>query len=163
MTDTQLKLVSKPVKFVPSKPRATSRRQLQRIAQHNFSCYAAIATMFSLAVLSLTHLAKGISILTGSPMWESIAMAIGTDFGFVSVELAMVTALNRKNIETWARPTLYGLLLWSAFLNAFAFSAQSSGSWMPYVAGALGVSIPALMFSLTRIGSTMWIDAQPKN
>lgn len=160
MSDSIVKLVSKPITKPATKSK--SKKQIQRISQHNFSCYAAIGTMFSLAALSLTHLAKGISILTSSPMWESIAMAIGTDFGFVSVELAMVTALNRKNIEKWARPTLWGLLLWSAFLNAFAFSAQSSG-WMQYVAAGLGLSIPALMFSLTRIGSTMWIDAQPKN
>jgi hypothetical protein len=48
------------------------------------------AVILVLLYLSLSHLARGITIVTGCEMWEGTAMAIGLDLLIVALEVAMV-------------------------------------------------------------------------
>jgi hypothetical protein len=43
-----------------------------------------------LTALSLSHLAHGVEIVTGSSTWESWAMAAGVDCGFITLELSQL-------------------------------------------------------------------------
>jgi hypothetical protein len=118
----------------------------------------------SLVALSLTHLATGIQVVTGSPQWESWSMAIGVDCGYVALELASLTAVTdaiRKAIGKFTRPAIIGTLAGSAALNAFAFGSQAQG-WLVYPAIALGLCIPGLVYALTRVGAVLWIEGGAK-
>ena len=50
----------------------------------------------------------------------------------------------------------------SAALNALAFAAQSAG-WMLAPAIAMGLAIPALVYALTRIGATLYLDCSARS
>jgi hypothetical protein len=108
--------------------------------------------------LSLAHLSHGIQIVTLAPAWEAMSLAIGIDFAYVSFEVANLTATEatRRKIACWTNPAIVGTLVGSAVLNAFAFAAPREGWWM-LAAGALGVSVPALIFVATKVGSEMWM------
>lgn len=112
-----------------------------------------------LTALSLTHLAAGIGIVTSAPVWECWALGLGIDLGFVALELAkiMVRERTRKEVNGLLNTGITGTLIGSAILNAFAFGNAATGL-MVYPAVALGVSIPALVYCLTRIGAKSWID-----
>jgi hypothetical protein len=100
--------------------------------------------------LSLNHLARGVQIVTGCEPWEATAMAIGLDLLIVGLECAMVvTARTRayRPVARFANPALIVAFLWSAGLNAFAFSAASAVLWMTVVAATLGASIHALIYA----------------
>lgn len=116
----------------------------------------------SLTALSLSHLAHGIEAVTNSPTWESWAMAVGIDAGFVALEVAnlSITEKARKELETWTIWSIRATLLLSAALNAYAFGAGATGFRLDPMfqlsfALILGVTIPGLIFSLTHIGSRM--------
>jgi hypothetical protein len=65
----------------------------------------------------------------------------------------------RKSVATWASPTIVGTLLVSAVMNAYAF-AIAAETWMVATAACvLGVSIPMLIYVLTRVSVALWIDA----
>jgi hypothetical protein len=111
------------------------------------------AVLLVLLYLSLNHLANG--VLTGCEPWEATAMAIGLDLLIVGLECAMVvTAGTRayKPVARFANPALIVAFLWSAGLNAFAFSAASAVLWITVVTATLGASIPALICAGTRRG-----------
>jgi hypothetical protein len=112
-----------------------------------------------LTALSLTHLSCGIQITTGAAAWEGWSMAVGIDFGFVALEVAKIMSRDRtmRSIAGHLNVAIVGTLVGSAVLNAFAFAAAASG-WLVYPAVALGLAIPGLIYCLTRIGATMWID-----
>lgn len=144
----------KPLK--PLKPlKSASRRALskQRLASG-----AVTAVAVTLTALSLSHLAHGIEIVTHAPTWEAWAMATGIDLGFLSCEMAHLTAISdeaKRTVSRFARPTVIATLIASAIMNAFAFSSALEGvSVVPAV--LLGAAIPALIYSLTRIGVAMW-------
>lgn len=143
-------------------PRMTPRRA--RKLQQQVCAGAAVGLVaLTLTGLSLTHLAHGISIVTTAPAWESWAMAVGVDLGFVALEFAQLTVGERlrRTIGRWARPTIVGTLAGSAILNAFAFGAAASGLLIgPAI--ALGVAIPALIYSLTRVGASILLDQRAK-
>jgi hypothetical protein len=116
-----------------------------------------------LLYLSLNHLAHGVRIVTGCEPWEATAMAIGLDLLIVGLECAMVvTAGTRayKPVARFANPALIVAFLWSAGLNAFAFSAASSVLWMSVVAASLGASIPALIYAGTRSWAALTIESR---
>jgi hypothetical protein len=46
----------------------------------------------------------------------------------------------------------------SAAMNGFAFAAHASG-FLIYPAIGLGLAIPALIYALTKVAATLWIDA----
>jgi hypothetical protein len=72
-----------------------SRRERAASRQQAFGAAALGFVAVALTALSLTHLAHGIAIVTGCPVWEAWAMAIGVDLGFVALELARLTARER--------------------------------------------------------------------
>jgi hypothetical protein len=108
---------------------------------------------FALLGLSLAHLASGVQLITQAPAWESWALAIGLDIGFISAEAALLcaaTASVHREVTRFATPTIIGTILASAAMNALAFASQASG-WYVYPAAALGTAIPAMVFALSRI------------
>jgi hypothetical protein len=116
-----------------------------------------------LLYLSLNHLAHGVRIVTGCEPWEATAMAIGLDLLIVGLECAMVvTAGTRayKPVARFANPALIVAFLWSAGLNAFAFSAASAVLWMTIVAASLGASIPALIYAGARSWAALTIESR---
>jgi hypothetical protein len=106
-----------------------------------------------LTVLSLSHLAHGIQLVTSAPSWEAWVMAIGIDLGFIALEIAQLCAVTpavRKEISKYTVPAIVGTLAASAVMNALAFGAQATG-WMLYPAVGLGIAIPALIYALSRV------------
>jgi hypothetical protein len=118
------------------------------------------AVAVTLTALSLSHLAHGIELVTHADTWESWAMAIGIDLGFVALELSQLATVSdkvRQQVSRFARPAIGGTLAGSAAMNAFAFAAQADGHTMMAAAITLGVAIPALIYALTRVGAGLWI------
>jgi hypothetical protein len=118
----------------------------------------------TLTALSLSHLAHGIVIVTGAEIWESWAMAIGIDLGFIALELSQL-AINdkvRRHVGRFARPAILGTLAGSAGMNAFAFAAQTVNPWMMAAAVTLGIAIPSLIYALTRVGAALYIDCHSR-
>jgi hypothetical protein len=116
-----------------------------------------------LLYLSLNHLAHGITIVTGTDPWEGTAMAIGLDLLIVALECAMVATVGTKShraVARFANPALIVAFLWSAGLNAFAFSATTDVLWMTIVAASLGASIPGLIYAGTRAWAALAISAR---
>src|SRR5262249_58184343 len=103
-------------------------------------------------------------IVTGSSTWESWAMAIGIDLGFVALELSQLAISKkvRKQVGRFARPAILGTLAGSAAMNAFAFAAQTASLPMTVAAITLGVSIPALIYALTSVGAALYIDTHAR-
>jgi hypothetical protein len=119
----------------------------------------------TLVALSLSHLARGIEIITAAPAWEAYALAVGVDLGFVAVEGAQLLAATeklRKALSRYTRPAIIGTLVGSAGMNAYAFAAQASGAWHPYAAAVLGIAVTSLIYPLTRIGAALWADCHAR-
>ncbi len=118
----------------------------------------------TLTALSLSHLAHGVEIVTGSASWESWSMAIGIDLGFIALELSQlaINANVRRQIARFARPAILGTLAGSAAMNAFAFAAQTTNVWMMAAAVSLGIAIPTLIYALTRVGAALYIDVHTR-
>jgi hypothetical protein len=115
----------------------------------------------ALAALSLHDLADGIALVSpGSSGWQSWALAVGIDCGFITTELLQLTIGEklRKQISRYSQGLIVGTMCGSAVMNAAAFAASASG-WRAYAAAALGVAIPGLIFVLTKLATTAWIDA----
>lgn len=147
-------------KSVRKSVRVTKAQRRQLMAA---GCVGSVAMV--LTGLSLSHLANGIELVTNSHSFEAWSMAVGIDLGFVSLELAQIMCAGeklRKQISRFTKPAIVGTLVGSAAMNAFAFAAQSSG-WMMYAAAALGLSIPALIFAMTKIGAAMYIDCHSRS
>lgn len=140
--------------------RATRALRRQAATAAGIGLVAATVT-----ALSLRHLSHGIGIVTGAEGWEAWAMAVGIDLGFVALELAQVATVServRKQVAKFAKPAIVGTLLGSAGMNAFAFAAQATGTWTIAAAVALGVSIPALVYCLTRVGAALYVDTHAR-
>lgn len=145
----------------PSKYAVGQVRQKERVATKQQAIAAGVLGMVGivLTALSLTHLAAGIGIVTSAPIWECWALGIGIDLGFVALELAKVLCRERtiKEVNGLLNTGIVGTLMGSAILNAFAFGNAAAGL-LVYPAVALGISIPALVYCLTRIGCKAWIE-----
>lgn len=129
------------------------RRTKQSVTNQQRVGYATLTIAGVLTFLSLSHLAHGVSIVTHAPTWEAWAMAIGIDLGFLSCEAAcvLVTDQARAMVNRFAKPTVIATMLGSAVMNAYAFTSTISGiDAIPAI--LLGAAIPALIYSLTRIG-----------
>ncbi len=143
---------------------AHSKSFVKRMRRQGTAAVAIGGVAGTLVALSLSHLAHGIEIVTAAPQWESWAMAVGIDLGFVALEAAQVTATTpalRNYIGRFTRPAIVGTLAGSAAMNAFAFASQVAG-WYMYAAIVLGIAIPSLIYVLTRIGAAMYIDCNSK-
>ena len=114
--------------------------------------------------LSLDHLATGIEIVTNVSGWQNWAMAIAIDLGFITLELAQLSATTEKvskAISRFTKPAIAGTMIGSDFMNAFAFAALASG-YMVGPAIVLGLAIPAMIYSLTRVGAALYVDCDSK-
>jgi hypothetical protein len=150
-----------------NKPATTTRRSVcaKRAMRRQAATAAAIGTVaVVLTALSLSHLAHGISLVTGAAGWESWAMAVGIDLGFVALELSLITVGDKllKTVARYARPAIVGTLIGSAGMNAFAFAAAASGPVTMAAAVVLGIAIPALIYALTRVGAAIYIDCDTR-
>ena len=158
-TVTQLRKTST---STAKKPNRGFQKKMKRQAM---SAAAIGAVAVSLTALSLDHLAQGIDIVTGATGWQSWAMAVGIDLGFISLELAQIAAATdkvAKNISRYTRPAIIGTMVGSAGMNAFAFAASATG-YMVAPAVVLGVAIPGLIYAMTRVGAALYIDCHSKN
>jgi hypothetical protein len=122
---------------------------------------AAFVLLVALALLglSLTHLASGVAIVTGSSERDGWLMALGIDLGFVALEIAVLTAPAEKRpvVARYASPAILGTLATSAAMNAFAFASHAQGL-MIYPAICLGFAVPALVYALTKTGATICLE-----
>jgi hypothetical protein len=144
-----------------SRPQVTRSHRAVRAERRQTKVAAAAGLVAAtLTALSLHHLATGIGLLTGCPTWESWAMAIGIDLGFITLEMLMITAVTeavRRKIARHANPAIIGTLLGSAGMNALAFAAQATG-WMVYPAALGGAVIPALIYLVMRAATTAYLS-----
>jgi hypothetical protein len=150
------------LKSVPAKK--SNRAMIKKMRRQAMSGVAIGAVAVCLTGLSLSHLAHGIELVTDSGVTEAWAMAIGIDVGFIAMELAQLNAATEKLAKAIARftkPAIMGTLIFSAAMNAFAFSAQAKG-YMIAPAVVLGIAIPGLIYALTRIGAALYIDCDSK-
>ncbi len=116
-----------------------------------------LAVALALLGLSLSHLASGVAIVTGSGERDGWLMAIGIDIGFVALELALLVApaATRPAVARYAQPAIIGTLATSAAMNAFAFASHADGL-MIFPAIGLGFAVPALVYALTKTGAIMY-------
>jgi hypothetical protein len=141
------------------RPPAEQSKPVTRFAlakqQQAAAAVAAVAVI--LTVLSLSHLAHGVQLLTSCPVWESWSMAAGLDLAFVGCEIALLASATdrvRKEIAGYCRLAIGGTMLVSAGLNGLAFGAVATG-WFLYPAIGLGVSVPGLIYLLSRVSFTL--------
>lgn len=73
-------------------------------------------------VISLTHLADGIILLTDCPQWQGWAMAIGIDLMLIAAEYLMLTCEMPNDARRAAEMLCILVVLWSSYLNALAFT-----------------------------------------
>lgn len=106
--------------------------------------------------LSLSHLAEGVQLVTGSGTAAAWSMAVGIDLAFVALEVAMLVSPDdiRPAVGRYASPAIVGTLTVSAAINAFAFASHAQGL-MIYPAIGLGFAVPALIFALTKTPATL--------
>lgn len=153
---TKLKVVA------PAKK--SNRAFMKKMKRQALSSVAIGAVAVCLTGLSLSHLAHGIELVTDSASTEAWAMAVGIDIGFIAMELAQLNCATEKLakvISRFTKPAIVGTLVFSAAMNAFAFSAQAKG-FMIAPAVVLGIAIPGLIYALTRIGAALYIDCDSK-
>lgn len=160
-TVTKLRTKTSPISTVAPIPRSAAWKR--KIARQGFASYAVGTVALVLTGLSLSHLAAGVQTLTHGSEWHAWAMALGIDLGFIGLELAQLcvtTADLRRTVERFACPAVQGTLVMSALMNAYAFAIHAPNAWFAGAACVLGVSIPALIYVLTRVSVAMWIDCQ---
>jgi hypothetical protein len=157
---TVVKLPSTPKNQAPSRPK--SRKAVKAERRQAVTALLVGGVAVALTALSLHDLAEGVRIVTHSATWQSYAMASGIDLGFISTELAMLTASEkeRKALAKFANPAIIGTLCGSAIMNSFAFAREAEGLVMTGAAIALGVAIPSLVYAFTRIAANRWASAQ---
>lgn len=144
-------------------PVTRSRAWLRKMARQRFAAYGIGAVAVVLMGLSLSHLASGVHALTRGDEWHAWAMAIGIDAGFIGLELGQLcvsTETMRRTVAKWAEPTIVGTLIVSAIMNAYAFASTTNDYVVACAACALGISIPALVYVLTRVSVALWLDTQ---
>ena len=125
------------------------------------AAYAIAAVAATLTALSLNDLAAGTQLVTGVAPWQAWAFAVGIDLGFIGLEVAHVIVPNpatavRRAFKTFAVPTTIGTLAISAAMNASQFAQHAAPySLVWFAAVGMGVAIPALIYSLTRVSTTL--------
>jgi hypothetical protein len=124
--------------------------------RHIAAAIGVLCVALVLVGLSLSHLASGVTLVTGSSERDGWLMAIGIDLGFVALELAMLVApaAIRPAVGRYAAPAIIGTLAISAGMNALAFASHAQGL-MLYPAIGLGAAVPALVYALTKTGAVL--------
>jgi len=145
--------------------KSSSRAFAKRMKRQKFAAVFVAGVAGALVILSLSHLARGIEIVTNGPVWEGWLLAIGFDLGYTCMELAQINAATEKvsrAITRFTHPGVIATLIGSAIMNAFAFADGADG-YMKFAAIIMGLSIPVLIYALTRIGAALYIDCYSKN
>jgi hypothetical protein len=148
---------------VVAQPKAKSKSWIKRMARQKYAAYGVGTISLVLTGLSLSHLASGVQLLTQADQVQSYAMATGIDLGFIGLELAQIFSVSeslKKAVGKFAGPAVKATLAMSAVMNAYAFAVHSPNSIFAGAAAALGISIPALIYVLTRVSVAMWIDCE---
>jgi hypothetical protein len=150
----------RPVPAAKGMPLHRSRHKQRRLRRQAGTAIGVGFVAVTLTALSLSHLAHGVMIVTGSAPWEAWSMAVGVDLGFVALELSQLAIDDklRKQVSRFAKPAIFGTLAGSAAMNAYAFSAHTADYIMLAAAVTLGVAIPTLIYCLTRVGAALYID-----
>jgi hypothetical protein len=141
-------------------PKASGDRPTRRRGRSQIAAAAGVMLVaLALLGLSLSHLASGVAIVTGSGERDGWLMAVGIDLGFVALELAMLIApaAVRPAVARYASPAIIGTLATSAAMNAFAFASHAEGL-MIYPAIGLGFAVPALIYALTKTGAIIYLE-----
>jgi len=160
MTATVTKLQTK-IKLVPQ-PKLKSKAMVQKLNRQAVSSYAIGVVALIMTGLSLDDLSQGVTMITGEHGWHSIAMALGIDCAYNSLEIAGICC---ATVAAWNKVSRFvkiglGLTMGSsALLNALAFQSHADGLLWKLAAGAMGLAIPALIYILTRVATTLYIDA----
>lgn len=159
MTEATVSKFPKKAKAVRRATRANGALRRQAFTAAGIGIVAA-----TLTGLSLSHLAHGVEVVTGSSDTEAWAMAIGIDLGFVALELSQITIGDklRRKVGKYAKPAIMGTLVGSAAMNAFAFSAHATDYWTMAAGIALGIAIPSLIYAMTKVGAMMYIDTNSR-
>lgn len=142
-------------------PAVKSAGWKKKMFRQQAAAYGIGGVALVLTGLSLSHLASGVEMLTKSDPVNSWAMATGIDLGFIGLELGQLcvaTETLRKQVAKFAGPAVKGTLLASAMMNAYAFAAHATCIPFLTAAALLGISIPALIYVLTRVSVAMFID-----
>lgn len=157
-TDSKITTKSNIVKIQQPNLAKKTRKAKSRKSRPSQTIAAAgiLAVGLILVGLSLSHLAEGVEVVTGSGPATAWPMAAGIDLGFVALEIALLVTPDelRPTVSRYASPAIAGTLAVSAAMNAFAFAANANGL-MIYPAIALGCAIPALIFALTKTGAAL--------
>jgi len=135
----------------PKKKRKSKARKTW--TAHTIAAAGILVVGLVLVGLSLSHLAEGVEVVTGSDAWTAWPMAVGIDLGFIALEIAMLVSSDdlRSEISHYTTPAIAGTLAVSAVMNGFAFASKATG-WMIIPAWLLGLAIPALIYTLTKTG-----------
>jgi hypothetical protein len=153
---------SKPKTPTPTAPPNRSAAWKRKMRRQRVTSYATASVALVLMGLSLSHLAAGVGALTHSDPGHAWSMAVGIDLGFIALEISQLCATSesiRAKIMQWAGPTIIGTLMVSAAMNAYAFASVATGWPVVLSACTLGVSIPMLIYVLTRVSVALWVDA----
>ncbi len=139
-----------PARAAPAGPDAPKRRA------HTVAACGVLVVALALLWLSLSHLAAGVAIVTGSSERDSWLFAAGVDLGFVALEVALLVAGDdiRAAVERYAFPAVVATLGVSAAMNSLAFAMKAEG-WLLYPAIGLGCAVPGLVYALTRVGAIL--------
>lgn len=146
-------------------PRSLNRKAAKKLQRQGHAAVGIGLVAGTLTALSLSHLAHGIEIVCAARGWESWAMAAGIDCGFIGLELSTIMAATehvRRSAGKWAKPAIAGTLVGSALMNAFAFAEGATGYAMQAAAIVAGLSIPALIYALTKVSAALWIDCHTR-
>jgi hypothetical protein len=142
----------------PAAPKAVGDRITKRGRRsHVLAASGVMLVALALLGLSLSHLASGVAIVTGSGERDGWLMAAGIDMGFVALELALLVApaATRPAVARYASPAIVGTLATSAAMKAFAFASHADGLMICPAIG-LGFAVPALVYALTKTGAIMF-------
>ena len=145
--------------------RCNTKRNTKALQRQTYAASGIGLVAVSLAALSLSDLAHGVALVSpGSAGWQSWALAIGIDCGFISTEFVQLSIPEklRKSISGYTKPLILGTMLGSAIMNACAFAASATGPWA-YAAAALGMAIPGMIYALTRIAAAVYIDTHSRS
>ncbi|WP_156964658.1 hypothetical protein [Methylocapsa aurea] len=155
---------TKPPRRAPRREASPSRASRRGRRRHVAAAIGVLCVALVLVGLSLSHLAAGVALVTGSGERDGWLMAIGIDVGFVVLELAMLVspAAIRPAAARYAAPAIIGTLAISAGMNALAFAAHAEG-WLLYPAIGLGVAVPALIYALTKTGAVLLFQNPEKS
>jgi hypothetical protein len=146
-----------------ARPHATTKRAAKALRRQTVIAGVIGGTAVALTALSLHHLASGVQAVTASRPWESWAMAVGIDIGFIGAELSQVIVGEklRKAIARYLQCLILGTLVMSAGMNVAAFTAHANG-WLIYPGVLFGLAVPGLIYLTTRIAAAIYIDVHAK-